>query len=185
MAELIFSISPLWFFRSSRRKTRRYTFLFFWIHFIIEWKKINCCNNRVQKIDCLQVSWSLVMFGICTIFCWIWNNVISWIALTTTPKLIIWSIWKRMYNPPITYSSLSKHYIVLQKKWRIRKNQISVPVICKLPILTKTSFCHGGIDILNFPYPSWKGVLFIHCVSSQSSAVIDLYYQKLVYANLQ
>ena len=112
-------------FRGSRRKGRIYTFLFFWIHVITGWKMFKYFNNPVERINRLQVNWSLITLDTCTIWCWIWNNLISWIPLTSMPKSVIHMIWNRMYNLHRIYSRPNKNIVILWKIMnRMQKSKI-------------------------------------------------------------
>ena len=62
------SCSVFW---SSRRKKSIYTFLFCWIHVITKWKLLNHFRNPVERINNLQVNWSLITLDICTSLFWI------------------------------------------------------------------------------------------------------------------
>ena len=99
-----------------RKKRRIYNFLFCWIHPINRWKMLKNFKNCVERIERSEVNLSLITLAICNRWCLIWNNVISWIPLSLTPKIMISGIWKEIYSLLRIYSRPSTKFIVLRQK---------------------------------------------------------------------
>ena len=70
----------------SIRKSRIDNFILFWIHVINGWKMFKHFENSVERINSLQMNWSIITLDVGTSWCWIWNNVISWTPLTWCPN---------------------------------------------------------------------------------------------------
>ena len=115
----------LQFLWSSISKRCIYNFLLCWIHVIIGWKMFTCFKNCVERIESLQINWSIIKLAICISWFWIWNNVVSCTPPTSTPKLVIQVIRKRVYNIPRIYLRPSTKYIFLWKRMnKMRKSNI-------------------------------------------------------------